>query len=87
MTFHKDFFHELISEIREGGYDRNIVVGGPHPTTSYEEVLQDKNIDICVIGEGERTFAEIVSTFMHTNKKKLDSTELRKIPGIAFSTN
>ena len=85
MTFHKDFFHDLISAIREGGYDKNLVVGGPHPTTSYEEVLKDKNIDICVIGEGERTLTDIISAHMHTNQKKLDKIELTKIPGIAFS--
>ena len=76
---------QYISAIREGGYDKNLVVGGPHPTTSYEEVLKDKNIDICVIGEGERTLTDIISAHMHTNQKKLDKTELTKIPGIAFS--
>ena len=25
-----------------------IAVGGPHPTTSYREVLKDPNIDVCV---------------------------------------
>ena len=35
-----------------------IIVGGPHPTTSFKEVLNDKNIDVCVIGEGEATLAE-----------------------------
>ena len=36
MTFHKEFFHNAINKIREKGFDKTIVVGGPHPTTSFE---------------------------------------------------
>ena len=61
MTFHKDFFHEAIAEIRKRGFNKTLIVGGPHPTTSYKEVLKDDNIDICVIGEGEVTLEEIVT--------------------------
>ena len=70
MTFHKDFFHESIKEIRKAGYDKMIVTGGPHPTTSYEEVLKDKNIDICVLGEGEATLKEIVQKLSLKNDNK-----------------
>ena len=61
-----------------------IIVGGPHPTTSFKEVLNDKNIDVCVIGEGEATLAEIVDKLMSKKKKLLDYSELVKIDGIAF---
>ena len=81
MTFHKDFFHDAIANIRKT-YKKPIVVGGPHPTTSYTEVLKDKNIDINVIGEGENTLSEIVELLM--NKKELNYENLSKIPGIAF---
>ena len=84
MTFHKDFFHEAISEIRKGGYKKTLIVGGPHPTTSYAEVMKDKNIDICVLGEGEVTLAEIVQKMMENDKKKLPNEILKKINGIAF---
>lgn len=86
MTFHKDFFHESIKEIRKAGYDKMIVTGGPHPTTSYEEVLKDKNIDICVLGEGEATLKEIVQKLSLKNDNKyLVYEDLTKIDGIAFS--
>tara|TARA_A100001015_G_scaffold152167_1_gene168693 strand:- start:1459 stop:3117 length:1659 start_codon:yes stop_codon:yes gene_type:complete len=81
MTFHKDFFHEAISKIRES-YNKPIVVGGPHPTTSYQEVLDDKNIDVCAIGEGENTLSDLVDLLM--NKKQFNYENLKKIPGIAF---
>ncbi len=85
MTFHKNFFHDAIKEIRNRGYENMIVVGGPHPTTSYQEVLEDKNIDVCVIGEGEATLAEIVDILINNEKKYLSYEDLSKIDGIAFN--
>ncbi len=85
MTFHKNFFHDAIKEIRNRGYEKMIVVGGPHPTTSYQEVLEDKNIDVCVIGEGEATLAEIVDRLIKNEKECLTYDDLNKIDGIAFN--
>ena len=87
MTFHKDFFHEAIGEIRKRGFEKTIVVGGPHPTTSYEEVLKDNNIDICVIGEGEVTLEEIVKQLAENKGKKLVPSQLDKIDGIAYNND
>ncbi len=85
MTFHKDFFHNAIKEIRNHGFDKTIIVGGPHPTTSYKEVTEDKNIDICVIGEGERTLEEILSKLIDNNGMKLNAIQLNEIDGIAYN--
>ena len=85
MTFHKDFFHDAIAKIRECGYQKTLIVGGPHPTTSYEEVLKDDNIDICAIGEGEQILAEVVDRLIKNNGKKLNSNQLKLIDGIAFT--
>ena len=87
MTFHKDFFHEAIAKIREGGYQKTLLVGGPHPTTSYQEVLKDENIDICAIGEGEQILAEIVDKLIKNNGEKLKRNQLEIIDGIAFADN
>jgi len=88
MTFHKDFFHQAIKSLRENGYDKTIVVGGPHPTTSYNEVLNDRNIDVCAIGEGEATLAEIVKRLLSKKENNIGSLayeDLISIDGIAFS--
>jgi radical SAM superfamily enzyme YgiQ (UPF0313 family) len=87
MTFHKDFFHDAIEKIREGGYQKTLLVGGPHPTTSYEEVLKDDNIDICAIGEGEQILAEVVDRLMKNNSNKLNPSQLKLIDGLAFAEN
>jgi radical SAM superfamily enzyme YgiQ (UPF0313 family) len=84
MTFHKDFFHKAIKSLRKNGYDKTIIVGGPHPTTSYDEVLKDQNIDICAIGEGELILADVVKALMESKNSKLSYEELNKINGIAF---
>ena len=62
------------------------MVGGPHPTTSYAEVLKDKNIDMCVIGEGEVTLEEIVKKIIENNGKKLLANQLDTIAGIAYNS-
>ena len=87
MTFHKDFFHETIKNIRSHGYNKMIIAGGPHPTTSYQEVLKDKNIDLCIIGEGEATLAEIAKKCIDNGGKKLTFDEIKNINGIATLKN
>ena len=84
MTFHKNFFHQAIKKIRDHGYKKMLIAGGPHPTTSFNEVLKDLNIDACVIGEGEVTLSELVSSMMKNNNQKLSCKELKKINGLAF---
>jgi hypothetical protein len=85
MTFHKDFFHKAIKNIRDHSFNKMIIVGGPHSTTSFKEVLKDRNIDVCVIGEGEATIVEIIEKFIANNFQKLSYDDLIKIDGIAFS--
>ena len=85
MTFHKNFFHQSIKSIRENGYKKMILAGGPHPTTSYQEVLKDKNIDLCVIGEGEATLEVIIEKFIKNKKNRLSFDIVSNIDGIAFS--
>ncbi|MBU1912645.1 MAG: B12-binding domain-containing radical SAM protein [Candidatus Omnitrophica bacterium] len=55
-----------------------VVLGGPHITALPYENLDVA--DICVIGEGEQTFAELVDNFP-------DELSFEKIPGVAFKKN
>lgn len=57
-----------------------VVIGGPHASFDYENLLKNYNFDYVVIGEGEITFKELLD---HLEKKKPKS-ELKNIPGIAF---
>jgi amino acid adenylation domain-containing protein/non-ribosomal peptide synthase protein (TIGR01720 family) len=84
ITFYKDFFHQTIAAIRQWGFDIPVIAGGPYATVDYETLLQDGNIDISVLSEGEITFCEIIEKIMENDRKLPGDDVLKKIPGIAF---
>lgn len=63
-------------------YDERItvIVGGPHPTAVGVEMLDDSNIDVSVVGEGERVIIDLLDAI--ENKKPFD-----EIKGIVFRDN
>lgn len=54
-----------------------IIVGGPHPSLVQEKVFECAQIDICVIGEGERTIVDLLKAI--ESGKSLDG-----VPGVVF---
>ena len=84
LTFYRDFVHKTISLIRQWGINVPIIVGGPHVTTNYQAVLQDQNIDLAVLGEGEITLVELMEKILDNHGKLPDEKILEKIPGLAF---
>ena len=84
MTFYKDFVHRATNFIRNSGITTPIFLGGPYPTGDYKNVLQDKNIDLCMIGESEATLTELVSYMINNNKQLPTYDCLEKISGITF---
>ncbi len=59
-----------------------IVWGGWHPSIMPESTLQNPNVDIVVVGQGERKFYELVKSLRDGN---LDN--LQTIPGVSFKNN
>lgn len=50
-----------------------VIVGGPHPSMVGSEVLNCKDIDICVKGEGEKTIIELLKSISARKSfKKID---------------
>ena len=86
MTFYKNFVHRSLKYIREKGIKTPILLGGPYPTGDYEKVLEDKNVDICMLGEGELTLTDLVEQMLKNNNKLPSYEKLKLIPGIAFKT-
>ncbi|MCU0288457.1 MAG: AMP-binding protein, partial [Acidobacteria bacterium] len=84
LTFFKDFFHIVISRIREWGFHGPVVSGGPYATSDYLSLLQDKNVDVVVLGEGEETFTELIGKIMEHGGGLPAPGDLAAIPGIAF---
>lgn len=84
LTYFKNFFHKAISLIRQWGFNVPIITGGPYATSSYSTMLQDKNIDIAVLEEGEITMEELMTTIMKNKNQLPDQSILKNIQGIAF---
>ena len=84
LTLYKDFFHDAVSYIRNHGISTPIIAGGPYASASYAELLQDKNVCLAVIGEGEITLAEIIEKTLSNNNCLPGAEVLKNIPGIAF---
>ncbi|MGD2087711.1 MAG: radical SAM protein [Candidatus Aminicenantes bacterium] len=84
LTLFKKFFHETVANLREWQRDIPIITGGPYATSDYREILQDPNVDLVVLGEGEITFSELIGKFMENNGKMPDEVVLKEIAGIAY---
>jgi amino acid adenylation domain-containing protein len=87
LSIYKDFFHKTISLIRQWGYNVPVIVGGPYPTSEYNTILQDENIDCVVLGEGEITFVEIIEKIIENGKKIPGADVLKDVAGVAFNPN
>ena len=56
-----------------------VVLGGPHATYRFHEILtHNPAVDAVVLGEGEETFVELV------NCLAIGSTDISGVKGIAF---
>jgi bacitracin synthase 3 len=80
----RDFFHKAVAKIRQWGFDVPIITGGPYATSDCKSILQDKNIDLAVLGEGETTLCELITKIIENDKKLPPEKELQKIQGLAF---
>jgi amino acid adenylation domain-containing protein len=84
LTFFNRLFHQAGAWIRQWGFTGPIIAGGPYATSDYETVLQDQNIDLAVLSEGEVTFAQLIGKIIQNHKQLPGEEILEKIPGIAF---
>ena len=67
---------EVLKALKKMKKELLCVAGGPHPTVSADECLQN-GFDVCVIGEGEYTFVDILD-----NMSEFKS--LKRVSGIAI---
>lgn len=62
--------------------DAKIVVGGPHPSALPEQCLEDnQNIDFVIVGEGEKSLAELIITLSEGTRN------LSNIRGLVYRDN
>lgn len=72
---------KISSLCRENNPNCYIVWGGPHPTIRPDEVLQYKDLDFVIRGEGENTFVELVQAI------KRDWQDFSPIKGLSYKKN
>ncbi len=71
---------ETIKVVKERFPNLPIICGGPFPTVMAREILERLPVDVCVIGEGEVTMAELVEVF--DRRRQFDD-----VAGIVFKKN
>ncbi|MGD2085119.1 MAG: condensation domain-containing protein [Candidatus Aminicenantes bacterium] len=84
LTFYKNFFHHTVAVIRQWGFAGVIITGGPYATSGYASILQDKNVDLVVLGEGEITFVELIRAILENSGTLPHQDRLMQINGLAF---
>jgi len=81
-TFMHSQSYFTINEVRKSLPYVPIICGGAHPTGQPDEVLTLSKADIAVIGEGEKTFLELIRYY-----RKDGYLKLADINGIAFRSD
>ncbi len=71
---------QLIKLIKSIDPKIKVVLGGPHATLMYEQILQKFPVDAVVIGEGEITMVELIKAWQ-------ENRDIDEIMGIAFCKN
>ena len=77
ISCENDCMNELANLTKRIDENIKFIVGGPHPTMYYSDVLGNGNIDIVVIGEAEVTICELLESL--EGNKNIDC-----VPGIAY---
>lgn len=73
---------EVASRVKQKYPQLPIVWGGWHPSIMTESTMKDPNVDIVVIGQGERKFYDLVKSLRDNNQG-----DLAKIPSLAYKNN
>jgi amino acid adenylation domain-containing protein len=84
LTYYKHFFHRTVNKIRHWGFTGPIIAGGPYATNGCTSLLQDRNIDLVVLREGEITFSQLIGEILKQGGRLPPQETLRTIPGLAF---
>ena len=73
----KSLAFEVINQVKKVLPNVLVLAGGPHPTFDSSDVFANSETDICVIGEGEETFVELL-------KALRENKELACVDGIVY---
>jgi radical SAM superfamily enzyme YgiQ (UPF0313 family) len=63
LTCEAESLHQAASEAKSAQKETLVVAGGPHISACTDDVIEDPNVDVLVVGEGEETFADLVRSW------------------------
>ena len=78
-----EYTKRLARIIKKASPETQIILGG-NLAAAYEVILRKCQIDICVIGEGEKVLINLVKHYEKYRSLKPINSELHRIKGIAF---
>jgi hypothetical protein len=81
LSCYKGFFHRALAEVRSWT-SAPIIAGGPYLSSDYLWALDDENIDVGVIGEGEYALVEILELMWQHGKRLPTPQALAAIPAV-----
>lgn len=82
LSYEAPAVHQIAALVKGSAEDTPVIIGGPYATSGYDDAVQDRNIDFTVIGEGERTFFELVERYLE--RRRLTDLFDDSVSGIAF---
>ena len=80
FSMDQDESHELAALIKQINKDIFVIFGGPYPSSEPDNVVDDSNIDVAVVGEGEISSVKIIEALQNGGG-------FAEIPGIAYKEN
>jgi|YelNatPaOPRAMG01_1025707.scaffolds.fasta_scaffold26679_2 radical SAM superfamily enzyme YgiQ (UPF0313 family) len=80
LTLEASYLHTVAYITKSIDINIKVVAGGPYATSTPSTLMNDKNIDVGVIGEGEITFKELLDSYEHDG-------DLYNIRGIVFKSH
>ncbi len=72
--------HNIARIVKEYNKDIFVIFGGAHASIFPDSVMKDSNVDVAVIGEGERTIVELLRSYQ-------DREKLEGVKGISYREN
>lgn len=78
-----EYTKKLAKTIKQASPKTQIILGG-NLAAAYEVILKKCQVDICVIGEGEKVLLNLVKHYEQYQSLQLKNDDLYKIKGIAF---
>jgi radical SAM superfamily enzyme YgiQ (UPF0313 family) len=83
LSCYKKFYHETLGHLKSWRPEVPIIGGGPYMSSDYVWALDDQNLDVGVIGEGEYALVELLEMMLQNGKKLPRPEDLATIPGVA----